>query len=346
MTVTSTAYLAKLVEDAISREKESPTITTKVMERAKRARAKIIAGLDVDDVAAGEREIGAGRSDRLLDVKNYERHRGYLNEELERAGVSPLAFLPKAAWNRICSEAGLYQLEPDSKGKILGNTKRLYESYVLHYEDNRSILDNGLFSTLCFLGSLAPITSICVIMGWGWWHGWVLGIFLGVISGIVAASVGDKVGSARAKANQLRIRNERKQIFDQLSHRDKVASLFGGGEIPPEDRMLIGITLAQPPIDVADILLTTRSFTLKVAIAPEAIGFKRSFIQMFLDDHARRCKLDSSQGQDQAVLPLRAGLGPIVYIERGEAVAILAQFGEFPIEQSVIDQVVNSEHLL
>lgn len=348
MTVTNTAYLAKLVEDAISREKASPTITTNVMRRAKSARAKIIAGLEVDDIAAGEREVEAGRRDRLRDVRDYEDCCEVLGEKLEKAGVSPLAFLPKAAWNRICSDAGLYQLEPDSNGKIPGNMKRLYESYVLQWEEKRSILENGWFSVLFFLCALVLVTGLCVITGWGWMHGWVLGLILGVISGFIAVAIGEKVGKTRAKANQFRSMSEQKQIFDQLPHRDKVASFFGIGEIPSEDKMLIGITLAQPPIDVADVLLiTTQSFTLKVAVAPEAIGFKRSFSQMFLDDHARRCKKDPGQSQDQrAVLPVHAGLGPIVYIEGGRAVAILAQFGEFPIEQSVIDQVVNGEHLL
>jgi hypothetical protein len=36
---------------------------------------------------------------------------------------------------------------------------------------------------------------------------------------------------------------------------------------------------------------------------------------------------------------------PIAYVRRGTAVAIIAQYGDFPIEKEVMLQVINSEHL-
>lgn len=78
--------------------------------------------------------------------------------------------------------------------------------------------------------------------------------------------------------------------------------------------------------------------TLRVAAVAEAIRFKETPSQMFRQEMATRA------AEEARAKALRND--PIVYAEHGGATAVLAQFGEFPIEQALVDAVVASDELI
>lgn len=93
-----------------------------------------------------------------------------------------------------------------------------------------------------------------------------------------------------------------------------------------------------PPDDVAAVLLKAQEFDLKVATVAEAIGFKETLEQLRCNEIAKR----------EEEIRYREWLrnDPIVYTDHGSATAIIAQFGDFPIEKEVVDLVVKSDHLI
>lgn len=105
------------------------------------------------------------------------------------------------------------------------------------------------------------------------------------------------------------------------------------------------LVLPTPPADVAAILLKAQSRALKVAAVPEAVRLGDS--PGALAAKARYTARDNwarAQGyEDYADWVKR---DPIVYTEQGTATAIIAQFGEFPIEKMVVDMVVDSDKLI
>lgn len=113
-----------------------------------------------------------------------------------------------------------------------------------------------------------------------------------------------------------------------------------GGLVAPTGRAAT-LILPTPPADVADILLKASSgeyLGLKVAAVAEAIGFKESPSDIVRNEAHRR--------EEEARRKEMIDADPIVYHEEGTAAAIIAQFGDFPIEKAVVDAVVASDDLI
>lgn len=116
--------------------------------------------------------------------------------------------------------------------------------------------------------------------------------------------------------------------------------LFPNKTVTPNDRNPARATLVmpQPPADVAAVLLKAFNLSLKVAAVADAIAFKETPEQLYRAEVAR---------QEQEAR-YREGLrnDPIVFHEHGTAAAIIAQFGDFPIEKQVVDAVAASDDLI
>jgi hypothetical protein len=95
------------------------------------------------------------------------------------------------------------------------------------------------------------------------------------------------------------------------------------------------LVMPTPPADVAAVLLKAKDLDLKVATVAEAVGFKETPSQMY----------ERVRSQEEAIARMLRD-DPIIYFEHGTATAILAQFGEFPIELEVVERVLSAEALM
>lgn len=350
----SLAYVGAAAEAALSREVESPTVPAEARVRAGKARLKIVAGLTVDDAAAAEREIDAGLQKRKQQIEEYTTDRARLERRLEDLDLVPLAILPTRAWRRICFEANLYRLQPTEDGRVAASSSMLNETYRQRYLSSESSVACSNWGTL--LGAVSIIASS---VGFGLFlNSWEAFWLCGAASIIPSCILGWATGAIAEKVLENRIAQDsllRQRAFENLPVSKQCEHLFPGKISPRDSKMMIGIKLPEPPIDVAEILLKARRLDLKVAVTSEAICFTESFHQMFLDEDARVRKekarlAEEAQRRFQAQVEERRRAAiladPIVYYEHGAAVAILAQFGDFPIEQAVVDMVMNSEQLI
>jgi hypothetical protein len=96
-------------------------------------------------------------------------------------------------------------------------------------------------------------------------------------------------------------------------------------------------TLVMPiqPADVAEVLLKARDLDLKVATVAEAISFKETPSEIYRNVVADREARAKALRDD-----------PIIYFEQGTAVAIVQQFGDFPVEREIIDRILSAENLM
>jgi hypothetical protein len=115
--------------------------------------------------------------------------------------------------------------------------------------------------------------------------------------------------------------------------------VFGGLAPVMNTGRYVTVILPNPPEDVQAILLKAHgTFTMKVAAVPDAISLKETPREILagvvksLEEEARRQEAWKAD--------------PIIYIEEGVVTAIIAQFGDFPIEKIVVDAVVKSKDLL
>jgi hypothetical protein len=102
----------------------------------------------------------------------------------------------------------------------------------------------------------------------------------------------------------------------------------------------VTVLLPTPPDDVVETLLKAdkAKIPMKVAAVAEAIGFKESLAG--LKDGATKHYAD----EDARIKRLLEE--PFIYSEHDSATAILAQFGEFPIEKAVVDAVVAAKDFI
>lgn len=104
------------------------------------------------------------------------------------------------------------------------------------------------------------------------------------------------------------------------------------------------LILPDPPEDVADILCKAQSLTLIVAAVGEAIRFAEKPSELMKSSAHPKDAWAREQGYEDYQDWLKRD--PIVFAEHESATAIIAQFGEFPIEQDVVDAAIKADTLL
>lgn len=104
---------------------------------------------------------------------------------------------------------------------------------------------------------------------------------------------------------------------------------------PDRNSHFAEIVMPTPPADVALTLARVSSMQLHVVAEAEAIAFRQSMSQMRAHQRAEEERRATALAAD-----------PIVYVEHGSASAIVAQFGDFPIEKALMDAVIASDDLI
>lgn len=105
------------------------------------------------------------------------------------------------------------------------------------------------------------------------------------------------------------------------------------------------LQLPDPPADIADILCKAQGFPLTVAAVPEAIRLAEKPSELLRTATSNPKDLwAQEQGYDDYADWLKRD--PIIFTEHGTATAVIAQFGEFPIEQEIVDRAVKADSLL
>ena len=105
------------------------------------------------------------------------------------------------------------------------------------------------------------------------------------------------------------------------------------------------LILPDPPADVARTLTKAVKLKLKVAAVADAISFVETPAEI-----VRLAKVDDrdlwAQARGYEDFKDWVKRDPIVFYEHGTATAIIAQFGDFPIEKEVVDGVIASNSLI
>lgn len=106
------------------------------------------------------------------------------------------------------------------------------------------------------------------------------------------------------------------------------------------------VILPTPPQEIVDILVKARGLSpLKTAAVPEAIRFAETPTEIY--NYAATDPKDIwARQQGYADYKDWVKRDPIVYHEHGTATAIIAQFGDFPIEKKVVEIVMDSDDLV
>ena len=301
----SLEIIDRRVSQALAVRRTSTDLGEPERAQARIAATKRIAGFLVFDEATERAALDKMIADRQADVEAFGVARTALSDKLQAAGVSPLAVVPTDAWAALCVQAKLFRMKPDKEGGI-------------------RVSRAGLDAVEKLPMAPAPAAVRGQEPKRRWWE---------------AAGVAELVAPEAPRgpdwASVLALLMP--GYIEQPKTTSWKHSPYGGYD---HDAWLgAHVVLPEAPVDVAATLIRAAGagFALQTAAVADAIRFRETLGQLrageraLAADEARRAEA------------LRAD--PIIYTEADGATAIVAQFGDFPIEQAVVDTVVASDKL-
>lgn len=297
-------------------------------------RTRTVAGLTVISNAARDAEVSpqaATMTDKLL---RYRADRELVLGKLKRVGVEPIAVLPLTAWERICNSTGLFRFVPDGD-KVRISAARLIkqaETDAMVEASKKQAIINRKWAGMWALGAI--ITGVLALtLSGGWW----VATAISVVATI--GNLGSSEPNWRPRDIEARLINER---VAELEKNGTLLKELWPDLIEPAKGPSIRIALPTPPAEVQERLIAAERarLPLNIAVVGDAIAFKESVAGVLINE--RKSHWDEVERQRQEALRL----DPIAYVIEGTAVAIIDQYGDFPIEKAVMNEVINSEHLV
>lgn len=265
-------------------------------------------------------------------IDGYRKRAADLRVKLMERGITPLAVLPREAWHRLCDEYELFRLYPDAHGKQSFNADVVTRLRVVP-----AIVTLGKFCTIIGATLLAALTSWLALGFFGVFerdpmNPWLIGVIGAALFTAVAATitVNETVDSRVFRRNVDRYFATRTwpEILRDVLYPEYQYSHFNRLEL----------RLPDPPKEVAEIIVALRGLTPYVAAEAAAIEITN------LRDVFNSERLSQIEAER-----MPRGGDPIIYVEQrydgdvprgNDAVAIIAQYGDFPMEKEVIDCVV------
>lgn len=258
---------------------------------------------------------------------SYIQDRNMIKGELEKRGVKAKAFIPLRIWQSLCKEHDLFVLSPTPNGNI---------SVRVNPQDIAGpwfgwatlMIVACAFASVCYL-TISAYRELGMVDT-------VFGVFLGstLLSAIAGAAIGGvTLGMFEQQTARLFLR-----LHLALSSKKRILLNFLPNFKEEEYNQKVRLVLPTPPQSVLETLakLTNYPRGLKVAAEAGAINFDRSFYDIL------------AEKSDADIIERRELMrnDPIIYDQCGQCVAVIEQFGDFPIEKEVVDKLINLEFLL
>jgi hypothetical protein len=321
MAKTSLAQIDKAYNEVLTAQTSG--IPARIKQQADTAGIRSVSGFSVPDPEARTRVVNL----HLEAMKKYALTRATFVADLAKSEIPVLATLPVAAWNTICANTGLVQLGPSRTGQI-GLDVSDASSKLEKAASTKALI---LILCICTLASYVGVFLLKSSEPLDWAQWLILG-FMGGLPGVLAAGMLTGMGVTDTLETFL-FKRSVKQLGDRGLM--KLVSFSGIGHRTQ-------LKLPIPPADVCDSLLKADKYGLPVKIAamPEAISFNPPLTEIVIADSEKR---RAEAAAEQARIRAEWLADPIAYVERDGIVAIIAQFGEFPVEQALIDRLMAIE---
>lgn len=289
--------------------------TAASLERMKTVKT-IVAGFEIELPAEKDYRFEEKRKSFVHDAAN-------IKSKLAAIGVEPLAIVPEAWWTKIVEESGMHNITPDSDGML-----PLHMNGIENLTHGREAVMVILPSVA--VGALIP-ALICSAIVSPWWVAIPVGAFGAFCTfGFLASNNGFGLIEKLQARRFLREKGEVAALKSIMSTTDRYTGYS------------TKITLPEPPTDVIEILrkMAGSGMVLSVAAVQGAVGFNPPLEEVITK---KLLKKGADRRQEIADARARArSLDPIIFTKSGSAVAIVAQFGDFPIEKEVVDTVVQN----
>lgn len=226
---------------------------------------------------------------------------------LRTRGVEPLAVLPSDWWEKMYREANLVH--------VVGHQQELTLD-VSSLADVAGVL--GVAGVIA--GSLAGGTALYLLADWNWFGGWFVSL-LGL-------------AMTTAVLFPLTFRLLARLSIRCFGGRDAaLLSALESGRTGKRKKQ-VGFGLPSPTTEVGEAILKFLPNDLQIVAVPSAFRLDRSLDLLVRDG------MMAQLGEAREAF-LAEMQDPIVYIQRGRATAVIAQWGDFPLERELIERVIS-----
>lgn len=274
-------------------------------------------------------------------AERYARHRDELKGRLESIGITPLAFVPTKTWGEIVGQSGLVDI-------TLSTYSNRHNQVGIRKdgsEDMVSAVLNMVRITVALI-ALLPVVALtlhAVVAGLPASHQsdpavldfFLIGVVASIVTGVVCGFFYERFVKLWSR------------VYVRSVGENTVKARHLTAAVSSDSDTITDYRLPDPPEAEAEILAKLNQSVnqeqnfqrVAVAAVPEAVTLSTPVHQM-VAARVTRFVMDKRAARRQK---MEDWLDPIVYVTSGDAVAIVAQFGEFPIEKEVVDRVVGLE---
>jgi hypothetical protein len=324
MTKTNLAVIDRSINDALEGAKSPEAI---LPPNRNFRQTMTVAGFEVTDL-----EFQTQVRNKYIDeITSYQNKRLVVIEKLAAEGIKPLAVVPQRVWDRMCKDTGLLQLRMDgkkAKGKDMDLIHDMAKERGQFISQAIPFIGSAIGAGIAyvFFKDCAEITPV---------GHFALPAIIGLVTGVVTKGI-DVVGEFSDKFS-IRFFGKRllketavlQQIFNHASSWDKS----------------YGIRLPTPPDDVQAVLAKIgRSKIIdqmkgdggmRVAAEIDAVTFNPPLYDTMLNRY-REIEIEKTAARRD----------PIIYLNHDGLSVIFAQFGDFPIEQALVEDLCTGNHNL
>jgi hypothetical protein len=301
-----------------------------------------IAGIAVVDKRHADSEL-----DTFINkMKKYQKDAAALEKKLTQAGVTYLAIMPTTMWNGMCDDAGLYRFSPDAEGRVGAD-----DSVLLALEESAvNTLGMRPLRALTIGGLIGGASGAAIAVATS------LSIGLIVAAAAATALVGSYIFGAIVEGRNFERSRPRPDKLAKIeagllakqlsSHETTLAALWPNRT--DGDRFKVKISVPPAPGDVQENLsrAAAAELQLSLAVVGEAISFDENPTSLLLARRGQRyqelaAEIQSIKDAEEAARRQKAWENdPIVTTSLGLATAAIVQYGDFPIEQAVVERAL------
>lgn len=348
MTTIVLENVAGRVEAAVRDEEEGRVENAVLSKRvpAKTGDDRFAYGFTSNPDFTRQRDLEVARESRLKQIGKYRKDALALEKQLEKVGIKPIATITTTAWYSICKSNGLFMLQPNRKGYV-----RINNNVVSELRGKSDGNPNVLMSIAMFVGCIAGLAAAVAYIPdqWAGSSQFMVGAISVIGSTICTALL---TGFAYSFWSDHRFEKAVDAWLKGKSWKDILLAVSyqnhhtGIPCLTNEGSVNTRITLPPAPVEVIGIVERFQelhetdewgsSLVLRVMAEPDAISFDKSIKEIFKLERERQIEWERAIAQD-----------PILFVQNGSAVAVLAQYGgNLKWEEKAIDDLINSEHLL
>lgn len=336
------------VEEAVKAEEEAPRLTADAEAQLDTVGSVSIAGFEMYDRDAVEEARERAVAERREQAQRYKDDRTALQGALESCGVTALGYAPANAWDFICLASGLYRLRFGKSGKVgvdrvTSEATRFFAAFGFYLVHLALIA----YATMMLYEYQALwVTTPTIGYGVG-----AMAMFLFTLVAVLAEGLWIPMMIDPIERIYVRYRLHR------MSHEDVLKAMMPNGH-SKSGPMELFITLPEPPAEVQTKLLKLQKLpdvelnhrgdmVIETVVDAGAMSFNPPLEDQIMGDLKAKQESTAEVRRINRQMNLESLLNPdpIVAVRYRSAVALVDQFGDFPIEEAVMERALTTEHI-